>query len=222
VGREEVMQSENVGNLAKALAAAQAVMKAPKKGKTAKLGTYSYNYADLADVIESTREPLSKHGLSVAQPMFQRDGHIVLRTVLMHETGEWMDSEYPITSYAKPQEQGSAITYARRYALSALLGIAAEDDDDGAAAQDAKPAKKPEPAKAEPKATAGQLPFNGLSSEEVQSIHVAAKRAGYKTAAELAPVLMNGWGVSKASEIPRSELGSVLEALQNIEERQTA
>lgn len=139
------MQSATVGELAKALSAAQALIKAPKKGKEANIGTYKYNYADLADVIEAYRSELSKNGLALVQPMVQRDGHIVLVTKLLHSSGEWIASEFPLQTYAKPQEQGSAITYARRYAVSSLLGIAAEDDDDGKRAQDA------EPRKAEPK-----------------------------------------------------------------------
>ena len=147
--------SETVGKIAEALAAAQVLIKAPKKGKEAKIqtkdgGSYGYHYADLADVIEAYREPLSKHGLAVVQPMIQRDGHMVLMTLLLHSSGEWLASEFPIAAYAKPQEQGSAITYARRYAVSSLLGIAAEDDDDGKRAQDAEPRKaEPQPLSAD-------------------------------------------------------------------------
>lgn len=138
------MQSETVGAIAKALSDAQAVMKPPKKGKTAKIPGkdgrqgYDYSYADLADVIECYREPLSKHGLALTQPLRLQDGHMVLETKLMHSSGEWISSEFPIPTYQRPQEQGSALTYARRYAVTALLGIAAEDDDDGARAQAAK------------------------------------------------------------------------------------
>ena len=133
------MKSEQTGDLAKALALAQAAIKPPSKGRTAQIksakGDYSYKYADLADVIECYREPLSKLALAVTQTMSAPDGHLLLTTTLLHGSGQWIDSEYPIALYERPQEQGSAITYARRYAVSALLGIAAEDDDDGAAAQ---------------------------------------------------------------------------------------
>ncbi len=211
------MQSENIGNLAKALSGAQAAMKPPKKAKTAKLGTYSYHYADLADVIEAAREPLSKNGLACVQSMLQRDGHIVLRSVLMHESGEWIASEYPIAAYAKPQEQGSAITYGRRYTLTALLGIAAEDDDDGAAAQEAQPVKVAP--KAVPRAVPEMPPVlaSGLTREDIEAVHAAAKRAGIKNPTELAPVLTSILGVSKAAEIPRSELQNVLDALAGME-----
>lgn len=205
------MQSESIGKLADALAKAQAEIKAPKKGKTAKLGTYSYSYADLADIIEAYREPLSKNGLALAQTMRWQDNHLVLVTTLLHSSGEWLSSEYPLASYPKPQEQGSAITYARRYNVTALLGIAAEDDDDGAAAQTGTPraaAEKPAP-----------KPANGerLSTADIEKVHLAAKKAGLKSAAELAPVLSRILpGVEKASDMSPKDLRVVLEALNGM------
>lgn len=214
------MQSESIAALAKALSAAQPELKAPKKEKTAKVstkdgGSYSYSYADLGDVIECYRGPLARHGLSVVQPMRVQDGHIVLVTKLIHDSGEWIASEYPVAPFQRPQEQGSAITYARRYAVSALLGIAAEDDDDGKAAQDAAPrkakAKEASPAPAPP-------PAKGeLSQAEVLSIHDAAKRAGLRSTGQLAPVLMAVVGVSKATEVSKADLGKVLDALEALE-----
>ena len=138
-------QSETIGKLGEALAKAQAEIKAPAKGKTAQIPGkdgkpgYRYSYADLADVIDCYRGPLTKHGLSIVQPIEQRDGHLLIVTKLVHSSGEWLASEYPLKVYDRPQEQGSAITYARRYAVSSLLGIAAEDDDDGERAQHATP-----------------------------------------------------------------------------------
>jgi hypothetical protein len=137
------MQSEAIGELAAALAGAQLQIKAPTKGRTAQIksekGSYGYKYADLADVIDCYREPLSKAGLALTQTLRVDEGHMVLRTTLLHKSGEWIASEYPLQNYNRPQEQGSAITYARRYSVTSLLGIAAEDDDDGQAAQQAEP-----------------------------------------------------------------------------------
>lgn len=151
------MQSEAIGELAAALAKAHAEITPPTKGKTAKIesqkGSYSYKYADLADVIECYKAPLSKHGLAIAQTMKPDGGLILLTTTLLHSSGQWIGSDYPIASYPRPQEQGSAITYARRYAVTALLGIAAEDDDDGAAAQHAK-ARDEEPPSVHPDVSA--------------------------------------------------------------------
>lgn len=137
------MQSETIGALAKALATAQAQMTNPTKGRTATIksdkATYAYNYADLPTVIECYRKPLADNHLALVQTMRADEGHLVLSTVLMHESGEWIASEYPMQSFQRAQEQGSAITYARRYTVTALLGIAAEDDDDGAAATEGTP-----------------------------------------------------------------------------------
>lgn len=141
------MQSEQVGELAAALAKAQKAIKAPNKGRTAGYDTkggqkVSYTYADLADVIAAYREPLSDNGLALVQSTRQEDGHLVLVTSLLHSSGQWVAGEYPVKVYDRPQEQGSAITYARRYSVTALLGIAAEDDDDGKRAQEAEPPKQ--------------------------------------------------------------------------------
>jgi hypothetical protein len=144
------MRSENTNELAAALAKAQATIAPPKKGHKAEIksdkGSYGYSYADLADVIECYRKPLSDNGLAVAQTMAFDDGHITLITTLLHSSGQWISSEYPVASFQRAQEQGSAITYARRYSVTALLGIAAEDDDDGAAASEGKREERSAPA----------------------------------------------------------------------------
>ena len=129
---------EPIGNLAAALAAAQGELPAPKKTKTAKAGQYSYQYADLADVIDVSKAILAKHHLAVSQmPTIFPNGNLVLVTRLMHKSGESIEAVYPLPSGGKPQEMGSALTYARRYCYCAILGIAADADDDGEAAQHA-------------------------------------------------------------------------------------
>ncbi len=142
-------QSATVGKLAEALTKAQPTFKALTVNKTAQIksdkGSYSYRYADLASVLDTVSGPLAVNGLSLVQPIGYQDGHMILRTVLLHVSGEWIDSEYPIPAFARAQEQGSAITYARRYAASAFLGIAAEDDDDGKAAHDAHQSRQDAP-----------------------------------------------------------------------------
>jgi hypothetical protein len=135
---------EPIGNLAAALAAAQGELPAPKKTKTAKVrsekGNYEYHYADLADVIEISKAILAKHNLAVSQmPTVFPNGNLVLVTRLMHKSGESIEAVYPLPSGGKPQEMGSALTYARRYCYCAILGIAADADDDGEAAQHAAP-----------------------------------------------------------------------------------
>lgn len=131
--------SQSLCALAEALALAQGEFPAIEKERTAQIksdkASYSYSYADLADILAAVRKPLSSHGLSVVQPITWAGGAPWLITRLLHSSGEWLESSYRLDTYERPQEMGSGITYARRYALTALLGIAAEEDDDGAAAQ---------------------------------------------------------------------------------------
>src|SRR5678816_2826998 len=115
------MQSPTIGQLAKALSVAHGKMKALGKGNTATIPGkegrqgYSYKYADLADVIDVYRAPLSEAGLAVTQVLRVEGERMVLVTRLLHESGEFLESVYPLQNYTRPQEQGSAITYARRY-----------------------------------------------------------------------------------------------------------
>lgn len=148
---ERPLESADTAEIAEALSAAQAEIQALKKSRTAKYntkdgGAVSYNYADLADVIDCLRPPFTKHGLSHSQAMRPVNGHVELVTTIRHKSGQWVRSYYPLTIYQRPQEMGSAISYGRRYSLTALAGIMAEDDDDGKRAQDAEPRKaEPQP-----------------------------------------------------------------------------
>lgn len=125
--------TETTGALAAALSKAQAVMRSAKFNKTNP--HFKNRYADLASIIEATRKPLTDNGLSITQAT-EVNGHgFGLRTTLRHSSGESVDSFYPLPASAKPQELGSALTYARRYSLSSIVCIAADDDDDAEAAK---------------------------------------------------------------------------------------
>lgn len=133
----------------KALVAFQKELPTVSKGNTAKAGSFSYKYADLTDVTEKIMPVLSKHGLAFSAMPNIIDGAFVLDYALLHASGEKVSGVYPLPSHGSPQEIGSAITYARRYALVAITGVApGGDDDDAAAAQVA--AARPKAAKAEP------------------------------------------------------------------------
>ncbi len=138
----DMMQSVSIAKLADALCKAQASMKPAKKD--AENPFFKSNYADLASVWEAVKEPLSTNGLSVAQmPMPGPEGVVRLRTVMMHTSGEWIGGDLDMKPVKNdPQSIGSCLTYARRYALSAITGVATEDDDANAATQ---PAEKPKP-----------------------------------------------------------------------------
>lgn len=138
--------TEGIGNLIAALAKAQAKFEPPKKNKVAKVrsekGSYEYRYSDLADLIAAVRGPLSENELAFSHQLIVADRGTIVSTILAHSSGETLTSEYRLPDFQKQQEFGSALTYAKRYALSGLLGIAADDDDDGNIA-DASPVQQP-------------------------------------------------------------------------------
>lgn len=134
------MTSPTVESLYEALAKAQGEMGQPAKNKTAKLGTYSYKYADLADVIACFKPHFAKHGLAHHQGISTSEHGLHISTRITHSSGEFIESRLtmPLPADAKPQSLGSMITYGRRYALSPMVGIAPDDDDDAAMAQHAE------------------------------------------------------------------------------------
>lgn len=122
-----------VNELAAALSRAQGEIRNAVKDSANPF--FKSRYADLASVWEACRAPLCKHGLSVVQTTDVLDsGGVVLITTLLHSSGQYVQGRYPVQPVKNdPQALGSAVTYARRYALQAIVGIA-PDDDDGEAA----------------------------------------------------------------------------------------
>ena len=121
--------------VAAAFVAAQAELTNPPKKSKANTGTYSYTYADLPAIIDHVRPVLAKHGLGISQDVLMEDGRLLIRTRIIHSSGECMEFGPLAGSVGGEwQKVGSGITYARRYALAAALGIAADEDDDAATA----------------------------------------------------------------------------------------
>jgi hypothetical protein len=151
------MTSAEIGELAKALAAAQGEMTSAAKDATNP--HFKSRYATLASVWEAIRKPLTANGLSVSQILETEPGGVAVRTMLLHASGQWLASRYvmPVGERLTPQAMGSAITYARRYALSAIVGIAPDDDDDGNSATDPPKAERPAPPAAAPPPAKPQL-----------------------------------------------------------------
>ncbi|MGG1571621.1 ERF family protein [Fictibacillus sp. NRS-1165] len=132
-------RSETIGEIAKALAKFQGEVKNPKR--TNKNDYYNSSYAPLDEVINTGKLPLSKYGLSYVQSPKHEDGYVSLTTLLMHESGEWLESE-PLRLPAwkdkkngdkelNAQTVGIGVTYGRRYQLESMLGLSSEEDDDG-------------------------------------------------------------------------------------------
>lgn len=129
-------QSDTIANLAAAMAAAQSEMGAAIKGSSNPF--FKSKYADLGSVIEAIKPHFAANGLSYVQFPISSENAVGVTTRLMHSSGEWLEQEYYIPlGKMDAQSAGSAITYARRYALQAIAGIPAEDDDGNAASQSA-------------------------------------------------------------------------------------
>ena len=126
-------RSSTIGELTKAHSKALGQMRnAPRSQK----GHYGM-YADLATIIDAIRKPFADNGLRFSQEFQPFGDQWVLVTELSHVSGEWQRSALPINHKLKPQDFAAAATYMKRIALSAIAGIAAEDEDDGHAAQTA-------------------------------------------------------------------------------------
>lgn len=134
--------SETIGAIAGALAKAQIELVNPERSLTAMIrspfpreGDRSFRYASLATGLELVRQSLGRHEIATIQTsaIDKEAGFIHLTTVLAHSSGEWMSSDWPVCAISEtnaPHRMGAALTYARRYALFTLVGIAGEDDLD--------------------------------------------------------------------------------------------
>src|SRR5437868_11986187 len=133
--------SDTIGAIAAALAKAQGELTNPEKSLIATIrsqfaGDRTFRYASLASALDIVRKCLGQHEIATVQTtaIDQDFGQIRLITLLAHASGEWISSDWPVcpvSEMAAPQKMGAALTYARRYALFALVGIAGEDDLDG-------------------------------------------------------------------------------------------
>jgi hypothetical protein len=128
--------------IATALLKAQSEMSNPKKGATNPF--FKSKYADLNSIREAVIPVLNSNGISVLQPIVHTDGKNFVKTILLHESGELMDSltEIVYNKLNDAQAQGSGISYARRYALQSFVCVGADDDDGQKAVQNKPNATK--------------------------------------------------------------------------------
>lgn len=166
-----------LNELAKALVAFQKTVPTVGKTRTARIptkngGEYTYKYADLADIQEAIKEPLSQNGLAVTQFLIGgSDGYTGIQTIIWHESGQSISGTTEVPTDGKTaQEAGSLFTYYKRYALGAALGISTEDDDDGQAGN-SKPQAKPVASSTKP-----------ASDKQLEFIRSLAEKAGFDKA----------------------------------------
>jgi len=151
--------SETIGAVATALAKAQAELTNPEKTLIATIGARNggrtFRYASLASGLDIVRKCLGQHEIAVMQATTIDQGQIILTTLLVHASGEWVSSLWPVCPSGEPSAQikGAALTYARRYSLFTLVGIAGEDDLDAPELL-ADPQQQPSPETAKPQSPA--------------------------------------------------------------------
>lgn len=170
--RMNFAMSSEIGLLAEALAKAQGSMKHAAKDNTNP--HFNSRYADLASVLDACREPLSANGLSCSQlPAMDQDG-VQLMTMLMHTSGQWIRTVLNVPlSKRDAQGVGSAITYARRYSLASIVGIAQDDDDGNAASRHQEKTEKPAPKRNQ----AEKTPPKPTTTEVLLSLRNSARGA---------------------------------------------
>lgn len=167
-------KSESIKNISTALSKFQGEIKNPPK--TANNPFFKSKYTPLDVIVDTAKPLLQSNGLSYIQSCGGDGLNISVTTLLMHISGEWVETD-PLTLKADKQTAqgaGSAITYARRYALAAALGLASDEDDDGNGASGNKPNPKPEQNNTQsPKQSAGSL-----SQAQLKRVYAIANSAG--------------------------------------------
>lgn len=205
-------KSESIKELTVALAKAHLSFKAIKKTETVDFTTKTgsrkkYSYAELSGVIEATKEALGANGLAVTQITKLLDGNVILETLLSHSSGEWVSGELYVGKQDQPpQEEGSAMTYKRRYGLSAILGVASEEDDDAEAATNHK--QQEQPKSAEKPASAGEM----ITEAQRRKLFAVAKEKGLE---EAIPIYMVAtFKKTSSTLLTKNEASQLIDAIE--------
>ena len=214
--------TSSIAELAAALAKAQGAFTPVTKGKTASIksekGSYDYSYATLDELIAATRPALSANGIACVQHARTENQRVIVVTELLHASGQRLPfPEIALPCGNTPQAVGSALTYARRYSLGAALGVAAEEDDDGRAAQDSSAQKrerqKPAPQAAKPVSRPDPLESGAVISDAQRTrLWTIAKNVGWSK--EDVGKLLERYGFSSSRLITKDKYDDVIEAIE--------
>jgi hypothetical protein len=213
-----IRTSDDITLLAVALVAAQAVMPDVPKGSLGQIGQAKVPYSNLGDVLETVRPVLHEHGLAFIQfPGNGDNGMTQVTTRLVHVSGQWMEGTVSMPSGGNgAQGVGSAITYARRYSLMSVLGLASEDDDGKAASQQ----QRQQPAARQPKPPARPAdpdapPRGTVTDAQIRAMGAAFTGAGIKDRDKridyIRQVVLRS--VMSSTELSSQEAGKVLDKL---------
>lgn len=243
--------SESIGNISEALAKAQGEMKPAVFDATNP--HYRSKYATLASIMESCREALSKNNLAVVQGTSVIEDRVVVTTMLVHSSGEFISDELSMNiTKDSPHAVGSAITYARRYSLSSMVGIVfdQDDQDDDAEsaehgkresgniqlrkepAEDKKEIKRKSPVASLPKPAAPPKTQINARIGKIRSIFNLSAKLGHtpdQMKKVIGELINMPNGIRESSDIPDDKLDVIvkafsekLEAMQNQAERKAA
>lgn len=172
-----MQHSEPFAEAAKAFVAAQAEFDAA--ALSAVNPHFKSKYAPFSEVMRAVRPALTKRGLAVLQSVTQADSAVfALTTTLLHTSGEWLAGTIWLPMPDSAQQVGSALTYARRYGLSALCGVVTEEDDDGTEAQQATPKAASRPAAPSRPAPAPTATVKGTAAPVATPVPVCPKCGG--------------------------------------------
>lgn len=216
-------RSETIAELAKSLVKFNSEVN--KIAKDADNPFFKNNYATLDTIIDEIRPILSKHGLSIMQIPSGDGQNVTLKTLLLHESGEWLESDELTMKPVKndPQAVGSCITYARRYSLAAFLSLNTGEDDDGNGATYGKDKPKP-------RGNSGQAPSkpqgnsgNGKASEkQMKMIHAKIAHISVLAKADkqtIEDTLKGNIGTDNLSEISSQVASKAIEVLMGWEKQ---
>lgn len=198
--------SEQIDAISGALAKAQGVMKNATLNKVNP--HFKNRYADLSAIRDAVIPSLAANGIGLVQTIEPTDIAPVVVTRLVHSSGQWIESRCPLYGIGDMQKMGSAITYARRYSLSAICGISADEDDDGNAAASNGNAKAAEPAKA-PEGFDGWLAdLESTADEGTVALEAAWKKSQPYYRKHLTDTNKAGWErlKAKASKVKQPEM----------------
>ncbi len=203
-------KSESIAKLTEALCKVQRELQSARKGSTNPY--FNSKYADLSAVWDVCRQPLADNSLAVCQVMKNTESGLSLETILLHTSGEWISGEmaiHPVKS--EPQAIGSAITYARRYQLAAILGVTVEDDDDDGEAAMARSGKNGNK-KSDKQDNAGKQPADPVTPDQVRKLGIICKERDIVE--ETHQVIIDRYGKKSRTDLTKAEASELIRDIE--------
>lgn len=221
------MEENKLGTLTEALAKAQAAFPEIERNRTVVVqtqrGNYSFKYATLDVILKAIRKPLAENGLAITQQVVVQDGKPYLVTRLLHVSGGMLESISPILCKdMNNQAFGSALHYMRRYTLTAILGIAAQEDDDANVAEgnvmqvldEEIPDNPPSEEKPAPRTSPKRA-----SQKQVKFLRGLVDQAGWDEG-RLKSELIGAYNVENLEDLSKQDAGSLIERLLALVKKQ--